>query len=260
MKRSTSASFAPGVSVCGMISSLSTPTVRSWCGSRTFAFQAAGGLRRGGDGRRGRAAPAGARTRRACSTQVADAAAPIPPDASRRSAVRRSMPVGRIVGVHQRSPRLICSAEIVGGAPRQREDGQRRVLLGGVRERRAVDDEDVLDLVHLVEAVQRRALRIRPHPAGAVLVDRRAVAIQVAALVADQLAAGRLDDLLDGVVHVLGHLPLVLADAVVDRRQRHAVAVLAIRIDGDAVVRVRQHFAVWMDLEPGRVPPLDLAS
>ena len=45
-----------------------------------------------------------------------------------------------------------------------------------VGERRSVDDEEVLHLVHLVERVQRRALRIGAHAAGAVLVDRRAVA------------------------------------------------------------------------------------
>jgi hypothetical protein len=56
--------------------------------------------------------------------------------------------------------------------------------------------------VHLVELVERGSLRILAHAAGAVLVDRRAVAIEGAALVVDEPDA----QLLDRVGHVLGHL------------------------------------------------------
>ena len=76
-----------------------------------------------------------------------------------------------------------------------------------------------------LNAFSADALRIRAHAARAVLVNRRAVHVELAALVADELAAGGVDDLLDRVVHVLGHLPLVLADPVVDPQQRHAVAI-----------------------------------
>ena len=151
--------------------------------------------------------------------------------------------------------------EIVGRAPREREDRQRRVLLRRVRKRRSVDHEDVLDFVHLVEA-RSSADRFGSAPMRQVPCSWIAepMASSCAALVVHEHAAGGLDDLLDGVGHVLGHLPLVLADPVVDPRQRHAVAVDARRIHGDAVVRVRQDLAERMDLEPGRMPPLDRRS
>src|SRR6476646_107456 len=64
---------------------------------------------------------------------------------------------------------LLC--HIVRRPPGEGEERQRRVLLARARERRAVDDEDVLHFVHLVELVERRALRVLAHPAAAVLVD-----------------------------------------------------------------------------------------
>src|SRR4030095_8899405 len=82
--------------------------------------------------------------------------------------------------------------------------------------------------------------------------------IEVTAFVSDQLAGGRLHDLFDRVVHVFGHLPLVPPDSIVERGKGSPVAILAVRIDGDAVVRIRQDLAVWMNLEPRRVPALDL--
>src|SRR5580765_3393010 len=62
-------------------------------------------------------------------------------------------------------------SQIVRRPPGQGEDRQRRVLLARARERRAVDNEDVLHFVHLVELVERRALRVLAHPAAPVLVD-----------------------------------------------------------------------------------------
>ena len=192
MKRSTSAAFAPGVSVCGMISSL------AWRRSAADAGRAPSRPSRaavcgGGKGSVQRDRPAPARSALSCSTHN---------DAAVRRAARSKLVFSGIpsvrCGLSEISP-LDLLGEVVGRAPRQREDRQRRVLLGRRRERRAVDDEQVLDLVHLVERVQRGALRIRTHAAGAVLVDRGAVAIEVAALVADEHAAGRLDDLLGGV-------------------------------------------------------------
>ena len=97
------------------------------------------------------------------------------------------------------------------------------------------------------------------HPAGAVFVNRRSRRVEIAPLVVDQHAAGGLDDLLERVGHVLGHLPLVLADVVIDVQQRHAVSIDARRIDGDAVVRVRKRLTERMNLEPRRMAPLDLS-
>ncbi len=49
-----------------------------------------------------------------------------------------------------------------------------RVLLGSIGKGGAVDDEQIVDFVYLVELVENRALRIRAHAACPVLVDRGA--------------------------------------------------------------------------------------
>src|SRR6187551_1784083 len=90
-------------------------------------------------------------------------------------------------------------------------------------------------------------------------MNRRSHRIEVSTLVVDENTTGSLHDLLDRVRHVLGHLSLVLADAVIDVQQRHAVLVDALRVDGNAVVRVRQRLTKRMDFEPGGMAPLDLS-
>src|SRR6266496_1117096 len=76
-------------------------------------------------------------------------------------------------------PRLDALGQVVRGAPGQGQDGKGGVLLGGVRERRAVHHEHVLHLVHLVEGVQGGPLGVGAHAAGAVLVDGRARRVQL---------------------------------------------------------------------------------
>src|SRR5688572_32489070 len=63
--------------------------------------------------------------------------------------------------------------EILGGAPRQRHDGMRRVLVGIADEHGAVGHEQVLHLVRLTEAVQRAALRVVADADGPHLVADR---------------------------------------------------------------------------------------
>src|SRR6187455_2862327 len=77
-------------------------------------------------------------------------------------------------------PALDLLCKVVSGSPRERQYRQCRILLAGARERRAVHDEDVLHVVHLVELVERRSLGILAHAAAAVLVDGRAVAVKLA--------------------------------------------------------------------------------
>src|SRR5581483_9424268 len=72
--------------------------------------------------------------------------------------------------------------QIIGGAVGERQDRQRRVLLGRRREGAAVNDKEILDRVHLIELIQRRTLRVVAHATGAVLVNGRAVRARVLAV------------------------------------------------------------------------------
>src|SRR3954469_409394 len=247
MNRLTSAAFAPGVSVAGMISSVSAMTASSWRGVNTDGVQVD--------------APAAALTAcvsasaRACAqrdwTHSGVAATPTAPATSWVNARRRVRSVREVSTFH-------LLREVIGSAPRERQNGEGRVLFRCVGKSGSVHNEDVLDLVHLVERGERRALRVRSHPAGAVFVNRRSHRVEIASVVIDQHAAGSLDDLLERVGHVLGHLPLVLTEVIIDVQQRHAVSIDALRIDGDAVVRVRKRLTERMDLEPRGMAPLDL--
>ncbi len=82
--------------------------------------------------------------------------------------------------------------------------------------------------------------------------------VDQAPAVVHEHTTSRFHDFLHRVGHVQGHLPLVLADAVIDVRERNAVAVDARLAHRDPVVGVREHLAVRVHLEPGRMPRLDL--
>ena len=89
------------------------------------------------------------------------------------------------------------------------------------------------------------------------LVDRRSHRVQLAAAIVHEFAACGLHDFLDSVGHVLGHLPLVLADLVVDLRQRHSVPIHVRGLRGDSIVRVGEDLAEGVNLEPGGMAALD---
>src|SRR5215218_5595244 len=156
-------------------------------------------------------------------------------------------------------PLLDLLSQVVGGAPRERQDGQRRVLLTGAREGGAVDDEHVFHLVHLVECVQGRPLRVFAHSTAAVLVDGGAVVVEHATLEVHPLDPGGLADLFERVEYVLRHLPLVVADGVVDPEHRRTVAIGLRRIHRDPVMAVGECLAERMQFDPRGVVALHVA-
>src|SRR5580698_2757915 len=56
--------------------------------------------------------------------------------------------------------------KIIGCSPRERHDGERRVLVGIGDERCRIGDEEILDVVSLAVRIQRRGLRVAAHAHG----------------------------------------------------------------------------------------------
>src|SRR4249919_3583111 len=66
--------------------------------------------------------------------------------------------------------------QVFGGAPRERDDRVRGILVGVADEYRPIGREQVADVVGLAELVQHAGLRIAAHAHGADFVDDRAAA------------------------------------------------------------------------------------
>ena len=67
----------------------------------------------------------------------------------------------------------------------------------------------------------------------------------------EDLDAGRLEHLLRGVRHVLGHLLFVVAERVVEAQDRHSPPILHLRIEIDGVLVPRQHLAEAAHVDEG---------
>ena len=120
-------------------------------------------------------------------------------------------------------------------APGVRHDRQRRVGPGAGRERAAIDDIEVVDLVRPAVAVQHRAVRVVAHPRRAVLV--RAVAGD--AVDVDLLHPARprrLQDLGVAVDQKAPHREVVLVRAERDARHRQAPRVHLVVVEVDPVL------------------------
>src|SRR5437867_3562031 len=120
-------------------------------------------------------------------------------------------------------------------APRQRHDGPRGILTRRADVARAVYDKQVPDVVRLLKLVQHRRLGIVAHPRGAQLVDGPSRS-QHLAIDAHHLDPGSLEHLAPRRNHVLGPLPLVVAELVVKAQDRDAPAVLRRGIQVDVAL------------------------
>src|SRR5579871_21969 len=117
-----------------------------------------------------------------------------------RAAIRSTRPAAAKAAASRFSAsRLVISdialpqflGQILGRAPRQRDDGVRRVLVGVARERAAVGREHVRHLVHLAEAVDDAVVRGGAHANAADLVDDAAAGTELRAIVGRRRRGGR---------------------------------------------------------------------
>ena len=102
---------------------------------------------------------------------------------------------------------------MVGGAPRERHDGERGVLVGVAAERRAVVEEQVRHLPALVPLVGDRLLGLGSHDGSADFMDDPSAGLDGLGAVdlrLTSLAADGFDHHREGGLHVRGLLGLMV--------------------------------------------------
>src|SRR5277367_6519213 len=134
--------------------------------------------------------------------------------------------------------------QILGRAPRQSGDRERRILVGIADKRRGIGDKQILHFVRLAVFVERGSTRIVPHPHGAKFVDDLTPN-------ADAIAFHRLGFGPGygsphgfqyggkGLMHVLGLLQLVIGPFEVEAQNRNTELVDYGRVDLAISIRVR---------------------
>ena len=140
---------------------------------------------------------------------------------------------GRLGGRSQTFPLSQFFREVLGGAPRQRDDRVRGILVGIADERRRVGHEQVLDVVGLAEPVEHAGLRIVAHADRADFVNDctasrdwrpsrclRCLGRRV------HPAAHAFEDRAERGLHVSHLIELVVAPRPVEPQDRNAPAIL----------------------------------
>src|SRR5690606_14830330 len=123
---------------------------------------------------------------------------------------------------------------------RQRHVCERRILAGRGRHARAVGNEHVRRVPHLVPFVQHRRTRVATHSGGAHLMDSHTG--KVSPFVWFHIARTcRLQHLCHVVFHVEAHQALVFARRTVDLQHGQSPLVCSALVDRHFVVVVRQH-------------------
>src|SRR5437762_4392736 len=124
----------------------------------------------------------------------------------------------------------------------ERHVSKRRILTRGRRHARAIGDEHVGRVPHLVVRVEHRRLGVASHTCRAHLVDAHAGEVP-RVIDLHILHAASVEQLRHVHLHVATHGVLVLASGAVDRDHRHAPLVLLAVVDRDLVVVIWQHLA-----------------
>src|SRR4051812_18460692 len=130
--------------------------------------------------------------------------------------------------------------DLVGDIERDGLDGGGRIDAARGHEHAAVDNEQVFDVVRATPFVHHRACGIGAHARGAK---------QMPAAPGDRIVdaevggAGGFENLPAARQSMIHHFATVLADRVIDLRRGNAVAVFQHRIQGDAVMLLRQVLA-----------------
>src|SRR5579883_3448484 len=151
----------------------------------------------------------------------------------------------RFIGLHGGSLE-IAFLQFIGkvnaGAPAERHDRPGGVLATGADEGAAIDDEEILDVVRLLELIEHRPLGVVTHAGGAEFVDGPALGQDAVADMHD-FETGGLEHFLGGFLHVASHVVFVVAKLIVKAQRRNSPLVLHNGIEVHVILVARQDFA-----------------
>src|SRR5258706_15707454 len=159
---------------------------------------------------------------------------------------------------------LLCFLQqIFGGAPGERHDRERRILIRIGDQRPAIGDKQILHAVRLAEAIEHGGFRIGAHARGAHLVNNLAAFLNPEGILAVDGSLGPVftahgfDDGAKRLLHVLGLEQLVIRPLEVETQRGDAPLIDDVGIDLAVGVRVGKHFAAAGEVD---VRAVDLAS
>src|SRR5579863_656623 len=149
--------------------------------------------------------------------------------------------------------------QILGRAPGQRHDGERRILVGVGDEAGSIGHEQILNIVSLAVLIQHRGSGMLSHANRAHFVDDdaaigNAVGILPTGVSVGQVSAAR--SFHDGTVsflHVARHFDFVVAPFPVKAEDRNAPLVDYVRIDFAIAVFVGNHLATTRETDVGAI-------
>src|SRR5690348_9572534 len=139
--------------------------------------------------------------------------------------------------------------EVLGGAPRESHDGERRIFVGIGDERCPIGDEEVLDVMRLAEAVENGGLGIGAHARGAHFVNDFSASLDAEREFPMNggsgfvFAAHGLDDGAKRVLHVLGLKQFVIRPFEVEPQHGNAPLIDHVGIDFAVSVRIGNHLS-----------------
>lgn len=143
--------------------------------------------------------------------------------------------------------------QILGSAPRKRQDRERWILVWIGDEAGPVRNEHVLGFMSLAESVQHGSFRTVSHAGRAEFVndfatEHDAIGILAARLGACEIrATGSLNNCLHGLLHIFSHLDFVVTPFEVESEHRNAPLIHHFRINLTIGLLVWNHLAA-----PGR--------
>src|SRR6266852_3984144 len=153
--------------------------------------------------------------------------------------------------------------KILGGAPGERHDRERRIFVRVGNERRAIRDEKILHIVRLAEAIEHGGFRISAHARGAHLVNNFAAFLNPEKILSVDGGFGPIftahgfDDGAKRLLHVLGLEQFVIRPPEMEAQRGNAPPIDDVGIDLAVGLRVGNHFAAAGEAD---VRAVDLAS
>src|SRR5262245_4871982 len=106
--------------------------------------------------------------------------------------------------------------------------------------------------MHLTKTVERGCLRINSHPASSMFMDRFSRRIDPTALVFPHLRLCFVEKLLNSIVHLFRHLPLVLTMFEDDLWEWHSILIKSCLINLNSILFARRNFTIRVHGDPSR--------
>src|SRR5215472_799149 len=139
--------------------------------------------------------------------------------------------------------------KVFGGAPRERHDGERGILVGIGDKRSTIGDEKIFHLVRLTETVENGSLGIGAHARSADFVNDAASSLDAEGKVAvygslgSVFAAHSFDNGAKRILHIFGLEQFVVGPLEVETKNRNAPLIDDIGIDFTVGIGIGNHFA-----------------